>query len=184
MRFVLTLAIPLSSTLLIAQKNEPVYIYGTLHGESQSITGYFWFDNTLTQMGQHIWYKESLESKKKKTLYAIKFPTFESDSIFLRKFRTIPAGTGRLDTMLPRILKGKIELHNAVYRGYYSFSQSDHFYIYTGSESVRLVRRKFKEQMTQLLADDADIVRRIENGKATYDDMPAIIHNYNIRHPL
>ncbi len=179
MRFILVTAILLHSTFLIAQQSERNYIYGTLRGH-KSFTGYFLFDNTLTQRGQHISFRNP-ETKKRKMLYAKNFTTFEGDSIFLRTFKTIPAGTGRLAAMIPRIVTGKLELYSAIYRGFYSFSKSDHFYLYNGQENIRLVRRKFKEQMKELLADDVDIVGRIDRGEVSYNDMPTIIHNYNQR---
>jgi len=181
MRSVLTLLILFQSCVLVAQKSERVFIYGTLHGSNNSITGYFWFNNVLTQMGQHIIYKESLDTKKKKTLYAKDFTTFENDSIFLRTFKTVLYGTGRLDAMLARIVPGELELYNAIYRGFYSFSKTDHFYLYDGKESIRLVKRKFKEQMKELLGDDTYIIQKIETEELTYSDLPEIIHNYNLR---
>ncbi len=181
MRFILTLLIIFQSCSLLAQKSERKFIYGTLQGSNNSITGYFWFSNVLTQMGQHIVYKENLETKKKKTLYAKDFITFENDSVFLRTFKTILYGTGRLDAMLPRVVPGELELYNAIYRGFYSFSKTDHFYLYKGKERIRLVERKFKEQMKELLGDDTDIIRRIESEELTYSDLPTIIHNYNLR---
>lgn len=133
-------------------------------------------------MGQRILYKDSLNQKKKKTLYAKDFERFRGDSIFLRTFKTIPYGTGRLDAMIPRVVEGKLELYNATYRNYYSFNDSDHYYIYDGRENIRLVKRKFKEQMKELLKDDIDIIQRIDREEVTYEDMPTIIYNYNRRY--
>lgn len=156
------------------------FIYGKLSGRV-SYSGYFWFDNTLSQMGQRIIYKENLEEKKGKTLYAQDFETFKSDSVFLRTFKTIPYGTGRLMVMIPRVVSGKIELYNAVYAGFYSFKTSDHFHLYDGIKNIRAIRRKFKEQMKELLSDDPEILQRIDREELTYDDLPTIIYNYNLR---
>lgn len=157
------------------------FIYGTLTG-STSFTGYFWFERKLwSGMGQRIIYKLNLEEKKGKNLYALNFKTFVSDSLFMRTFKTIKYGTGRLQVMLPRIVTGKLELYNAVYRGFYSFEKTDHYYLYDGNENIQLVRRKFKDQMKELLKDDADIIGRVEREEVTYDDMPSIIYNYNLR---
>jgi len=156
------------------------FIYGKLSGPV-SYSGYFWFDNVLTQMGQRIIYKEDLSEKKGEVLYAHDFDTFESDSIFLRTFKTIPVGTGRIMAMIPRLISGKLELYNAIYAGFYSFNKSDHFYLYDGIENIRVIRRKFKEQMKELISDDPEIIQRIEREKLTYDDLPAIIYNYNLR---
>lgn len=132
-------------------------------------------------MGQRIIYKENLEEKKGKTLYAQDFETFKSDSVFLRTFKTIPYGTGRLMVMIPRVVSGKIELYNAVYAGFYSFKTSDHFHLYDGIKNIRAIRRKFKEQMKELLSDDPEILQRIDREELTYDDLPTIIYNYNLR---
>ena len=182
MRFlIITLGLFLLCAAAVAQKkSDRKYEYGTLSGTA-TFTGYFWFDNNLTQMGQRILFKKTLDEKKTKTLYATTFTTFKSDSVFRRTFETIPYGFGRLAAMLPRIVAGPIELYDAIYAGTYEFETSDHFYLYVGREHIRLVRRKFKTQVTELIRDDADIVQRIERGELTYDDMPSIIHNYNMR---
>jgi hypothetical protein len=156
------------------------FIYGKLSGRV-SYSGYFWFDNTLSQMGQRIIYKENLSIEKGKILYAHDFETFTSDSIFLRSFKTIPIGTGRIMAMIPRIVSGKIELYNAVYAGFYSFKESDHFHLYDGIKNIRAIRRKFKEQMKELLNDDPEILQWIDREELTYDDLPTIIYNYNLR---
>lgn len=156
------------------------YFYGTLTG-STTLEGYFWFDNVLNQMGQRIWFKTDPNIKKKKTLYTHSFETFDGEEIFMRKFKII-SGMSSWDVMLPRVVTGKLELYNAVFLGYFAFEKSDHFYIYKGQEKIRLVRRKFKEQVTELLSDDADIVQRIEREEVKYDDLPTIIYNYNLRH--
>jgi hypothetical protein len=58
------------------------------------------------------------------------------------------------------------------------FEQTDHFYIFRGSEQIRLIRRKFKEQMKELLSDDEGIVQQIDRGELDYDDPPTIICDY------
>jgi len=156
------------------------FIYGKLSG-SVSYSGYFWFDNVLSHMGQRIIYKENLSVKKGKILYAHDFETFESDSVFLRAFPTIPIGTGRIRTMIPRIVTGKLELYNAIYAGFYSSKKSDHFHLYNGIENIRVIRKKFKEQMRELISDDPEILQRIDREELTYDDLPTIIYNYNLR---
>lgn len=162
-------------------QNNKTFVYGTLSGETTH-TGYFWFDNVLTQMGQRILFKENPDSKKKKTFYAHNFTVFSNDSLVLRTFKTIPYGTGRLSAMIPRIVSGKLELYVSKFAGHYLVKASDHFYLFDGVENTRLVRRKFKEQMSEILSDDAEIVRRIQLEELSYDDMPAIIYNYNLRH--
>lgn len=181
MRPILVVAIIFSATSLIAQDSERNYIPGTLIG-SKTLKGYFWFDRSLSQMGQRILYKESLNQKKKKTLYAKDFKTFTGDGIFLRTFKTIPYGTGRLDAMIPRVVEGKFELYSAIYKNYYAFKDSDHYYLYDGRENIRLVKRKFKDQMNEFLKDDTDIIQKIDRGEVTYEDMPTIIYNYNQRY--
>jgi hypothetical protein len=156
------------------------FFYGTLSGAA-TFEGYFWFDNVLNTMGQRIWFKTNPNIKKKQTLYTHSFETFDGDEIFMRKFKLV-VGLTSWEVMMPRVVTGKLELYNAEFRGYYAFSASDYYFIYDGKQKIRLIRRKFKEQMTQLLSDDADIIRRIENGEVKYDDMPTIIYNYNQRH--
>ncbi|HYF68741.1 MAG TPA: hypothetical protein VD884_11425 [Ohtaekwangia sp.] len=181
MRFALITVITiLSSTSCFSQSNPNNFIYGTLYGTT-SYTGYFWFDPVLTQMGQRITYKETLETKKKKKLWAMNFDTFQSDSLFLRRFKTMPFGTGHVESMVPRIVMGKLQLYSASWRGFYSLRKSDHFFIYDGIRKIRLIRKKFEEQMTELLAGDVDLVERIEREELNYDDMPSIILNYNLR---
>jgi hypothetical protein len=181
MRFgLITVVAIVYSTWCFAQKEQRKFIYGTLSGAT-SYKGYFWFDSKLSQMGQRILYKETLEAKKKRTLYAMDFDTFQGDSIFLRTFKTILYGTGRLQAMIPRIVPGKLQLYSASWVGFYSFTKSDHFYVYDGIKDIRLIRRKFKEQMKELLFDDADLVEKIQREEVNYDDMPTIIQSYNLR---
>lgn len=184
MRTLLTISLILFCiTGAVAQKTkkgEREFTYGTLEG-LDSYTGYFWFDNVLTQMGQRIIYKKDLAEKRGKTLYAANFMAFYSDSLFLRTFPTMQYGFGRIEAMIPRIVSGRLELYSAHWANYYSFKESDHYYLFYGSQNIRLVRRKFKEQMKELLQDDADIIQRIDREEVTYDDMPTIIYNYNQR---
>jgi hypothetical protein len=164
-------------------KSDRKYIYGTLSGDMDSHTGYFWFDHELSQMGQRILFKPDLDVKKPATLYAMNYETFKSDSVFLRTFKTILYGTGRLKAMLPRVYTGKLELYNAIYTGFYSINESDHFYLYDGKTTISLKRAKFKKQMKEILSDDAEINQRIDRDELKYDDIPEIISAYNLRHP-
>jgi hypothetical protein len=184
MRLLLAISLTLFLTTgAVAQKTKKgnrKFIYGTLEG-LDSYTGYFWFDNVLTQMGQRIIYKTDLVEKKGKTLYAAKFHSFTSDSLHLRTFPTMQHGFGRIEAMIPRIVSGRLELYSGHWANYYSFNESDHYYVFTGSQNIRLIRRKFKEQMKELLQDDEDIIQRVDREEVTYDDMPTIIYNYNRR---
>lgn len=160
------------------------YVRGVLTGGVDSYEGYFWFSTVLDGRGQRILYKTDLKAKKKKAFYADDFEVFTSDSLCLRSFKVVHYGTGMISAMIPRIVSGRLELYSVVYRGYYSFVKSDHYFMKDGSMDVRLTKKKFKEQLKPLLWGDDELVKRIENGEFAYDDIPEIISLYNSKRPM
>jgi hypothetical protein len=173
----------LSTISVCAQKKrERKYTYGILKG-TVSYEGFFFFDSIADQSGQRIYYKPTLDTKKEKLLYPIRFETFESDSVFRRNFKTILYGTGRLQAMVVRIINGELELYDVDYKSHYLSKKVDHFFLYDrrNKNKIRLTRLKFKDQMQEILVDDKEILSKIENGELNYEQLPAIIYNYNLR---
>lgn len=161
------------------------FIYGTMVGSSDTLVGYFWFDNQINQFGQTVHFKKDLNSGKKKVFQSHKYKFFQNDSIYLETFVTEPNATGELRFMLPRIINGKIQLFESKYKwGYFNMFTSERFYIKAPGEKAQVKKKNFKQLMKRVLADDEDLVKKIDNNELQFDDLPEIVTKYNSRHLL
>jgi hypothetical protein len=180
--FFLLIAIPLMS---FSQSifGEKKYLYGRMVGQADTLVGYFWFDNQIDQNGQTVFFKKDLNSNKKKKFQSRNYLYFESDSIYLETFPAIPTVTGAVLIMIPRIVNGRIQLFDSKYKwGYANMFKIERFFIKVGGDKVQVKRKNFKQLMNTYLADDEDLITKIENEELQYDNLMEIIITYNNRH--
>ncbi|HJT74499.1 MAG TPA: hypothetical protein VJ720_10780, partial [Chitinophaga sp.] len=100
-----------SYSQLISRRTE--YIYGKMINTTDTLVGYFSFDREITQNGQTVYYKQSLDSNKKKRFQSRKYDYFQSDSLYLEKFGAVSILTGDVLIMIPRIINGRIQLFDS-----------------------------------------------------------------------
>jgi hypothetical protein len=79
------------------------FIHGKLVGTTDTLVGYFWFDDKISQNGQVVQYRENLSTGKRKSFPSRRYEYFESDSVYLEKFGDIPTITGDLLFMIPAV---------------------------------------------------------------------------------
>jgi len=161
------------------------FIYGKMVGTSDTLIGYFWFDNQITQNGQTVHYKEDLSSNSANKFQSRNYNYFESDSIYLETFGAIPTATGDILIMIPRIINGSIQLFDSKYRwGNFNLMLSEHFFIKKGNQKLRIKKKDFKGLLMGLVWDDEALLNRITNGELKYDDLMEIVATYNNSHPI
>jgi hypothetical protein len=122
------------------------FIYGKMVGRSDTLVGYFWFDNQITQNGQTVQFKEDLNSDIKKTFQSRHYDYFESDSIYLETFGAIPTFSGDILIMIPRVINGRVQLFDNKFKwGYMNLFKSEHYFLKKGWDKVRIKKKNFKE---------------------------------------
>lgn len=169
-----------SSQSIFGEKN---YLYGRMVGPLDTLVGYFSFDDKIDQNGQTVFFKQDLNSNKKRKFQSRNYFYFESDSIYMETFPAIPTITGAVLIMIPRIINGKIQLFDSKYRwGYANMFKLERFFIKTGPDKVIVKRKNFKQVMKAYLADDEDLMTKIDNDELRYDDLIEIVKAYDSRH--
>jgi hypothetical protein len=160
------------------------FIYGKMVGRSDTLVGYFWFDNQITQNGQTVQFKEDLNSENKKTFQSRHYDYFESDGIYLETFGAIPTVSGDILIMIPRVINGRIQLFDNKFKwGYMNLFKSEHYFLKKGWDKVRVKKKDFKELMQRFVGDDKSLMEKIENNELKYDDLIEIVTIYNNSHP-
>jgi hypothetical protein len=153
-----------------------------MHGEEgDSLTGYFKFDGTFSQDGQTVQYKKDSSARKTKKFPSRRYMSFTSDSIYMETFGVLPSFTGDLLVMVPRIIDGPIQLFYFPYRrpGTVFVPKYEPYHIKTADFRKRVSRKKFKEDMSQILRSYAVLLKYIVEDKFTYDDLPIIVQLAN-----
>jgi hypothetical protein len=160
------------------------FIYGKMVGRSDTLIGYFWFDNQITQNGQTVQFKEDLNSDTKKTFQSRHYDYFESDGIYLETFGAIPTISGDVLIMIPRIINGKIQLFENKFKwGYFNAFKSEKFFLKKGWNKERVKKKNFKDLMQRYVGDDKSLMEKIEKNELKYDDLVEIVTIYNNNHP-
>jgi hypothetical protein len=169
------------SQSIFGKKKE--FIYGKMVGRSDTLVGYFWFDNQISQNGQTVEFKEDLNAENKKRFQSRDYDYFESDSIYLETFGAIPTATGDILIMIPRVVNGKIQLFDNKFKwGAMNLFKSEHFFIKKNRDKVRVKKKKFKELMQIYVGDDKPLMEKIEKNELQYEDLIEIITIYNNNH--
>ena len=158
------------------------YVQGTLQGVDQKLTGYFWFDNALSDGAQRIYYKETLESRCSE-ITAADFDRFESTQAYREKFIVSHANASRgAAILLPRIEKGKINLFKYNYvvaNQKHNLNRENHYYVQKGLVKTRITYTNFKDKMQDLIGDNAALIAKVKSNKLNYYDLREIIAQYN-----
>jgi len=160
------------------------FIYGKIVGRSDTLVGYFWFDNRkILEYGQMVHFKEDLNSEIKKSFQSRHYDYFEADSIYLETFGAIPTISGDMLIMIPRVINGKIQLFDNKFKwGYMNLFKSEHYFLKKGWDKVRVKKKDFKELMQRFVGDDKSLMEKIENNELKYDDLIEIVTIYNNSH--
>lgn len=169
--------VKVESTLFITNVSENYY-FGKLLGKKDTTEGYFSFKKKVWNAGQSVQYK-SLEDGMIQEFSVRKHDRFFSDSICLECIET----KFGLFLMVPRIANGKIELYG-IYYSHGLFIKEKEFFVKVNGKIEPIIKDEFKDRMRRLLADDKELLDRIEKKELKYNDMLEIVTQYNNRHTL
>lgn len=183
--FILFFGLTLIISCTFAQRNRRTsteFIYGRMIKPTDTLVGFFRFDFVVSQNGQTVYFKRGLNEKKTKRFQTRRYDYFESDSVYLENFAVPMSGVlGKVEIMIPRVLNGKIQLFEYRLRtpGLFKDIETERFFVKKGDVKMRLNRRKFKEQMLQLIGDKPEIMGKIDTEQLKYADLMDIIFQYN-----
>jgi hypothetical protein len=158
------------------------FVQGELIGSNQRLRGYFSFGNTLIDGSQRIYFKETLDGKAK-AISASNFDRFESSGVHREKFRVAHANaTNGADMLLQRIENGKINLfvYNYVIANQkHNLNRENYYYAQKGMVKIRISYNGFKDEMQELIGDNAQLMTKVKNNELGYYDLKTIIEQYN-----
>jgi hypothetical protein len=156
------------------------FIYGKLVGDKDTLQGYIKLSDELSSMGQRIYFKSDKSQLIPKYLYARDYVYFESDSLY-SETHGIATLTGDIYAMLPRIINGKLQVFEyALSGGPLNMFKMEHYYFIRGEYvGGKVTRRNFKRIMPRVLADNQELINKIESGELTFSDFKNIILQYN-----
>lgn len=184
MRRLLAIISILSALFVQGQPNfHNDFIYGTMQGDGGTLTGYFKFDRTFSQNGQTVYFKEDSTSRKTKKFPSRRYMSFTSDSLYMETFGVMPTITGDILVMVPRILNGPIQLFYFPYGrpGTIIAPKYEPYHIKASGYRKRVSRKKFKNEMAEILSSNTVLLKYIEEEKLKYDDLPIIVQLANAK---
>ncbi|RAJ77338.1 hypothetical protein CLV59_107105 [Chitinophaga dinghuensis] len=156
------------------------YMYGTMGNRTETLVGYFSFDYEISQNGQTVYFWKGPGSGRPKSFQSRKYDYFRGDSVYMEKFGGYQALGGKVELLIPRIVDGRIQLFELFFKwGPGHLAKSDRYFVKKGEEKFQLKKKKFKEQMKSLINEDADLLKKVESGELTYDNLIDVILMYN-----
>lgn len=95
----------------------------------------------------------------------------------------MPTITGDILVMVPRILNGPIQLFYFPYGrpGTIIAPKYEPYHIKASGYRKRVSRKKFKNEMAEILSSNTVLLKYIEEEKLKYDDLPIIVQLANAK---
>lgn len=173
-----------SDTHSYAQNKKQKYIFGKMYNPGDTLTGYFKFDTEINSNGQTVWYKADINAKRHdKKFQSRKYEAFDSDSLHMETFGTLPGLTGDLLIMIPRIVNGTIEVYyyNISGWGIAGVGRANNFCIKYGNTRLKLKKKKYKEILKKYIIDE-EFTNIIDADNFEYKMIPELIQAYNLKY--
>lgn len=155
-----------------------------MYNAKDTLVGYFEFDTEINNDGQTVWYKADISTKRHdKKFQSGKYDVFDSDSLHMETFGTLPMMGANLRIMIPRIVEGKIELYYYDIGGWgiAGLGRARNFCMKYGNIKLKLKKNKYKEILKKYITDE-EFIKIIEADDFEYNSLPAIIKAYNLKY--